>query len=371
MSNYIRLSVDPVSYDFNMQMDPLRLGIIGAGRLGSFHAAKAHENPAVELYGVYDSLKESRSSLSQKFATRNFAELEALLDEVEAVVIATPTRNHHEIGMAALRRGKHVLMEKPLAYSAEEAKELLETAERNQVILQVGHVEQFNPAWRAVDGILDLLRQGQRAIITARRSSGYTFRSTDIGVVHDLMVHDLELILSAVSSELRSIQASGFHVIGSEQLGGHEDVAQAQLSFENGTVASVFASRVDHQPSRFMTIQTASHSAQIDFATRETKIYRADDAVLAGTFAPRNMTTVDPNLAAKDFMSERFHCESVCEEAVDALSLEMEDFVHSIRAFRAPRVSGRHGLRAVEAADAIVQEILRTPAIEKQRVKAA
>jgi len=335
----------------------LRLGIIGAGRLGSFHADKAAKHAAVQLVGVADSSEVRRKELATKHGIAGFANPAELLRQVDAVVIAAPTQFHHALGKEALQAGVHVLMEKPLAVSEQEAKELVQLAESQKRVLQVGHVEQFNPAWELATPVLQAVQGGAKAIFTAERTSGYTFRSTDIGVVHDVMVHDLDLILSVVPSPIRLMEATGFHVIGSAKQGGHEDIAHAWLHFENGTVAEIRASRVDSEARRKMRIQTAHLSAEIDFASRETKITQATGAVADGQFSPMVLGDTDPTDLAKAFMSEQFSSTKTAREAVDALVLEMDDFVRAIQTGRAPQVSGSRALKVVAAADAIAKII--------------
>ncbi len=333
----------------------ISLGIIGAGRLGSFHADKAAKHSDIQLVGIVDSCEPRRKELAAKHGIADYAHAAELLSQVDAVVIAAPTQFHHILGKEALSAGVHVLMEKPLAVSEQEANELVQLAETKNRILQVGHVEQFNPAWELATPVLKAVQNGARAIITAERTSGYTFRSTDIGVVHDLMVHDLDLILSTVSSQIRSIDAVGFNVIGSAAQGGHEDIAHAWIHFENGTVAEIRASRVDSEAKRQMRVQTVSVSAEIDFAIRETKITQASDAVVEGRFSPATLGDADPTQIAKTFMTEQFSSTKTARDAVDALVLEMDDFVQSIRSGRAPQVPGSRALKAVAAADAIVK----------------
>ncbi|MCL2303826.1 MAG: Gfo/Idh/MocA family oxidoreductase [Planctomycetaceae bacterium] len=336
----------------------LKLGVIGAGRLGSFHADKAAKHSGVQFVGISDSCEERRKELAVKHGIADYASSTELLRHVDAVVIAAPTQFHHSLGKEALEAGVHVLMEKPLAVSEWEAQELVQLAGDRKRVLQVGHVEQFNPAWKLAQPVLKAVQSGVRAMITAERTSGYTFRSTDIGVVHDLMVHDLDLILSVVPSPIRLIEATGFHVIGSTMQGGHEDVAHAWIHFENGTVAQIRASRVDSEARRTMRIQTAHLSAEMDFAARETRIIRATDAVVNGEFSPTSLGGTDPTNLAKTFMSEQFPCTKTAGEAVDALVLELDDFVQAIQTERSPQVSGARALHAVATADAIVKRIL-------------
>lgn len=346
----------------------LKLGIVGTGRLGSFHAEKASKHQGVELVGITDPDKLRRNEIAQRFGVMSFEHLSELLPRVHAVVIAAPTRYHHALGIKCLNAGVHVLMEKPLAVSQREAQELVECAKNNHVLLQVGHVEQYNPAWSSAHPILQAVKRGNRSMIFAERTSGYTFRSTDIGVVHDLMIHDLDLILSVVPSPIVSINAFGFHVIGDPDQGGHEDIAWAQILFENGSVAQIHASRVDGEAKRCMKIRTAFQSARIDFATRETQIMQADESVVQGCFSPNglershgaqseNAGKFDVSKIAATFMNDHFRTVKVSQEAVDALTLELNDFIHAVQSGQVPVVSGARALRAVEVADKIVQKI--------------
>ena len=348
----------------------MNIGIIGAGRLGGFHAEKAFNNPAVKLIGVSDISRRRSSELAIKYGIIDFPRPEEMLTCVDAVVIAASTQNHYSLGMLFLSNRIHVLMEKPLAISYTQAQKLVDLAKEKKLVLQVGHVEQFNPAWSTAAPVLDAVRSGDRAIITAERTSGYTFRSTDIGVVHDLMVHDLDLVLSVVPSSIRSIDASGFNIVGNLENGGHEDIAHARIVFENGSIAEFRASRIDQQARRIMRIQTSGRSAEIDFATRTAGISIFDDEIMSGKFAPHNLSGTDSTELAKGFMQNHIQTLEIEQDSVDALSLEMNDFVQSIKSGGSPQVSGSRALQAVAAADKIVRAI-RTGVIEVQKAKAA
>ena len=217
---------------------PLRVAVIGAGRLGTFHAQKLARMDSVRLVGVVDTIESRRNRLANECGTQALSDCRTILDALDAAVIATPTRSHHELAMCALKRGIHLLVEKPLAATTSEADELVRTAKQNRVLLQVGHVERFNPAFVSV-----LPHVERPKYIEAVRAGNFTFRSMDIGVVLDLMIHDIDLVLSTVRSPLRRIQAVGISV-----LGAHEDVANARLEFRCGCVATLSASRVSYQP---------------------------------------------------------------------------------------------------------------------------
>lgn len=333
----------------------IRLGVVGAGRLGGFHADKAVAHPDIELTIIYDSNANQAASVAAKHSVKAAASLDEVFDAVDAVVIATPTVLHHELGLPFLERGKHVLMEKPMTASVREAEELLATAESSGVVFQVGHVEQFNPAWANAEPILGPIRQGEKAIIEARRTSGYTFRSVDVGAVFDLMIHDLDLILSVVSSPVVSVDSLGFRYLGNKENGAHEDAAEAHVKFENGTIATVYASRVEREAVRCMKIRTASGAAEIDFGARKFSMLQPDEAVQTGMFAPNRVDPATIPGIVGTFMPEHFVLTEQTGEAVDALSLEMADFANSILSGTPPQVSGSRAINSVRLAERILK----------------
>jgi len=216
----------------------LRLAVIGAGRLGGFHAQKAAANPDVELVAVVDPVPAARNRVAAECHTRALADYRGLVGAIDAAIVAAPTRLHHRIGMDLAGEGVHLLVEKPLCSRLAEAEELVERAEKQGVVLQVGHVERFNPAFAAAAPYLV-----EPKYIEAVRASGFTFRSTDVGVVLDLMIHDIDLVLSLVGSPVQRVEAMGVSV-----LGGHEDAANARIQFASGCVATLSASRVSRAP---------------------------------------------------------------------------------------------------------------------------
>ena len=334
----------------------LKLGIIGAGRLGAFHADKVAAHSGAELVGVADPSDVARNNLARKHNVQVFDSFEEMLPLVDAVVIASPTFLHFEIGSACLQTGKHVFMEKPMCASLSEGRKLVELAKKNGLVLQVGHVEEFNPAWAATKKSLrsDLMA-GEPILIDAVRTSGYTFRSTDIGVVFDMMIHDLDLVLSLIASNVFSVDAIGFHVIG----GPNEDVAHARIRFENGCAANLFSSRVAEKAERKMRITTATATVAVDFAARTTTCHRADETVLQGKFAPDNVLPDSVALLVPTFMKDAFTLDTETHDAVDALAAELDDFVVAIQANRSPRVSGIRALESVSVAETIVRSIFK------------
>ncbi|MDR0337467.1 MAG: Gfo/Idh/MocA family oxidoreductase [Planctomycetaceae bacterium] len=337
----------------------IKLGIIGAGRLGSFHANKASSHNAIELVGVVDPSKQARQNLAEKYHVREYAALEELLPIVDAVVIASPTSLHYELGEICLRNGLHVLMEKPMCSSWNHAQKLVEIAQQTGVVFQIGHVEEFNPAWRvAQEGFQDI-KNGHFALIDAARTSGYTFRITDVGTVFDMMIHDLDLVLSLIPSPVLWVDAIGFNILG----GIHEDIANAQIRFENGTIARFYSSRVAPNPIREMRITSMSCTTTIDFSARTVKKYQPDKQITQGLFKPEY---VAPDTAAKlapNFMQEHFLTNEMTSDTVpalaagDALAAEMDDFVESIQNNRQPSVSGQRALNAIAIAETIIESI--------------
>jgi len=326
---------------------PLRLAVIGAGRLGGFHAQKAAAREDVALIGVADPVAEQRQCVAAQCGCRAVTDYQNLIGEIDAAIVAAPTFLHRQIGLELLASGVHVLMEKPLAPTSQDAQDLVSAARANRVVLQVGHVERFNPAFTASAAHLR-----DAKYIEAVRASGFTFRSTDVGVVLDLMIHDIDLVLSVVRSPVRRVDAVGFSVIG-----GHEDVANARLEFENGTVASLAASRVSYDPVRRMSVWTNRAYSSIDFASRETSIVRPSEALLQRQFDVDSLTTEEIDHYRTHLFEEHLPCETLQSEPIDALAAELNDFVESLLTSRQPRVTGEHGAAAVELAERVLLEI--------------
>jgi predicted dehydrogenase len=325
----------------------IRLGVVGAGRLGGFHAQKLAALPDVELVGVADPAADRRNRVALQCRTRPLSHHRQLLDRVDAAVIAAPTRLHHRLGLEFLRRGIHVLMEKPLSITLAEADQLVEAARGSGAVLQVGHVERFNPALSAA---LPHLRNPK--YVEAVRASGFTFRSTDIGVVLDLMIHDLDVVLSMVRSPVRKVEALGLSV-----LGGQEDVANARLEFQCGCVATLSASRVSYEPVRRMHVWAPRAYAAIDFATRTTTLVQPSETLLGRQFNVDSLSADQVEHYKARLFEEHLPRQILQSDAVDALTLELHDFLESIRTPRAPRVTGEQARKAVAVAEQILSKI--------------
>ncbi|MDR1485867.1 MAG: Gfo/Idh/MocA family oxidoreductase [Planctomycetaceae bacterium] len=331
----------------------IKIGIIGAGRLGSFHADKIIAHTDFELVGVMDVLPSAREQLAAKYNVQSFDNPDSFLNHVDAIVIAAPTSLHYELGNLTLRRKKHLLMEKPLCNNSADAEKLVELANANNLILQVGHIEEFNPAWLpAKKNIIDLAAN-KPVIINAARTSGYTFRSTDVGTLLDMMIHDIDLVLSIVQHAAVSINAAGFNIIG----GQHEDIADARVQFENGTVANFFSSRVAAAAVREMKVIAVGGNVHIDFAQRSLTLQKISSSIKSGNFAPERITPETISKIQPSFMQEFFVTNKIENESVDALALETDDFARAIKTGNPPRVTGNRGLNAVKLAEKILKTI--------------
>ncbi len=325
-------------------MRKLRVAVVGAGRLGGFHAQKLAQMPKVALVGIVDPIANRRQSLAANCNTSAFADHRPLLGQIDAAIVAAPTQHHHAITAELLNWGIHVLVEKPLCATSAQADDLVRLAKRHGAILQVGHVERFNPAFASA-----LPVAANPKYIEAVRAGGFSFRSTDIGVVLDLMIHDLDLVLWLVRSPVRRVEALGLSI-----LGGYEDVANARIEFECGCVASFSASRVSHEPVRRMQIWSAAGYAAIDFAARKTTLVRPSDAILRRQL---DVATLALEPERDQILKSHLPEETIHHEASDALALELEDFIESILGHRTPRVPGEAGRDAVVLAERILRKI--------------
>ncbi|MEM7385143.1 MAG: Gfo/Idh/MocA family oxidoreductase, partial [Verrucomicrobiota bacterium] len=245
-------------------MGDLKIGVVGVGAIGRNHARVLSEIENAELVGVFDADAEAASAIAEAHGTEACPSLEALAEKVDAVTVATPTQTHLEVGRFFLERGKQVLVEKPLAASLDEARLLVEAAQKNGCVLQVGHIERFNPVLRELEKDLSNPR-----FIEAHRLSPFPNRSMDIGVVLDVMIHDLEIILHLVPSTIESVDAVGVSV-----LTNREDIANARLRFANGCVANITASRVSPEKLRKIRIFQENRYLSLDYQAQEGKIFR-------------------------------------------------------------------------------------------------
>jgi predicted dehydrogenase len=328
-------------------MPRLRLGVVGVGHLGKEHARILAALPEVELVGVADPNLAQAEAVAERCGTQAFADHRQLLPLVQAAVIAAPTAHHHSVARDFLNRGLALLIEKPLAFTVAQADELLALARLQGTLLQVGHIERFNPAFEEVQGL-----PLQPRYISAERCSGFSGRSTDIGVVLDLMIHDLDLVLTLVQSSVVSVQALGVAV-----LGGHEDMAQARLTFANGCLVDLCSSRVHPTGVRRMNVWGSEGYAGLDLATRHLTLIQPGELLRHGRLDSRRLDTnmlasLKNNLYGGYLQMEERNCNTS-----DQLTRELQDFVQCLRTDRAPRVDGVAGRDALAVAWQILDAV--------------
>jgi predicted dehydrogenase len=245
-------------------MNKPKVGIIGVGHMGQYHVNVAVSIPQIEVSGIYDTDSQRLKEISNKFLTKPYTNLDELIHDSDALIIAVPTKFHFEVAKRCLEAGKHILVEKPMTQTVEQAKELVDLAEKQGLILQVGHVERFNGAILEIKKIID-----NPFFIETKRLAPFNPRISDVGVVLDLMIHDLDIILNLIPSEIKSLHARGIKAFSE-----YEDVAIALIQFESGTIANLVASRATQNKIRLLTITQEKSYVVLDFATQDIDIYR-------------------------------------------------------------------------------------------------
>lgn len=330
-------------------MTPLRTAVIGTGHLGRIHAKLAAESPAIELVAVVDLNAQTRDRVAADVGTRGVADYRELLGTIEGAVVATPTVHHFQVASDLLNAGVHVLVEKPITTTVDEATRLVELAEAQGLVLQVGHVERFNPGFECVADRFDGAR-----FLQSSRTSGFTFRSIDIGVVMDLMIHDIDIVLSIVPSPVIDVSAMGLSV-----LCPHEDIAQAQLRFANGCRAHLVASRVSYAPSRSLQVYTPTGFTHVDFASRTATVVDPTPEVVSRQWGLEKLSAERTEHYREHLFEELLVKRELTPPATNAIAEELRDFAASVREARQPRVTGRAGKQALEVAEQVLQAIAR------------
>ena len=328
-------------------MSQVRFGVIGGGNLGKIHARLLGEHKHVNLVAVADPVESVRDQVSETFDTKAIEDYRDLIGHIDAAVVATPTRFHFDVASELLTHGIHTLIEKPLTDSVSTANELVSLAQRKDCVVSVGHVERFNPAFEAA-----IRHIGKPKFIQASRTSGYTFRSTDIGVVFDLMIHDIDLVNSIVGGSLVETRA-----IGLSMFGGNEDIAQARLQFSCGAVANLTASRCSYSPQRTMEIFGTDGFASIDFGASKVTLVEV----------PAFMKNRDVDFFSIDESQKQFVRESLFSRVLPKKELEIEksnailqeqaDFIEAIRNGTDVRVPAEQGAQAVAVAHSVLDSI--------------
>lgn len=328
----------------------MKVAVVGVGALGRHHARILASLPGVELVAVADPNAEQARTVAERHGCAWTTEFRDVLERVEAVSVAAPTFAHREVGAACLHAGLPVLIEKPLASNIQDARALVELAERKRLPLAVGHVERFNPAYQTLKELA-----GRPRYIRTERVSPFAFRSTDIGAVHDLMIHDLDLVLDLTGSRVARVEAFGVSI-----LGRHEDAANARLTFENGCVAELVVNRVNPFAQRTVQVWGEAGCVTADLTSRKVTRFAPSDRLLAGDSpldrAARG-TSIDQLKAT--LFGEDLVVEEPAVSGADALTAELSDFTECCRTRREPVVGGPEALAALAAADRVLSSIAR------------
>jgi predicted dehydrogenase len=322
-------------------MEKLKLGVIGTGHLGKLHIKMLKHSNNVEFIGIYDADPEHAKLAAAEYGVEVFENIEDLISKVDAVSVATTTIAHHELCKICLSAGVHVFVEKPITTTIDEAEELIKIAADKNLNFQVGHIERFNPALLSLEKyILEPM------FIQTDRLAQFNPRGTDVAVVLDLMIHDIDIILSLIKSPVKRIDANGVAVV-SDSL----DIANARLQFENGAVANVTASRISQKKMRKMRIFQRDTYLSLDFTTGVSEVYR-----LTAIDEPTSSSISFGEIGIGE-KKKRVVYEQPEVREVNALQYELQLFVDSILKGVKPIVSGEDGLRALRVAQIIIQKI--------------
>ena len=302
-------------------MDKIRMAVIGVGHLGSFHTKVYSRLDNVKLVGVCDCNLERAIEIGKRYKTASYSDYEDLFDKVDAASIAVPTSLHYNIAKDFLNHNIHVLIEKPITKTLSEADELIEIAKERKLILQVGHIERFNSAVLAIEPYLK-----KPKFVECQRLGPFHKRVKDVGVVLDLMIHDIDIVLGLIKQDVVNIEAVGLSTISD-----FEDVANVRLTFEDGTIADITASRVTKDVVRKMRIFQEDSYLSLDYVTQDTAIFRNTEGKISK--------------------------ERIKIKKKEPLKKELKSFVECVRGGKRPLVSGVEGRRALQVALAIIEKI--------------
>jgi predicted dehydrogenase len=323
------------------------VAVVGVGHLGRIHARILKSLSGFELVAVVDPVESNRLAAATEHRTLPLADHRDVIGRVDAAIVATPTRFHHAVARDLLQAGIHLFIEKPLAATADECDHLVDLARRADRVLQVGHVERFNPAWSAARPHLEGARY-----IEAVRAGVFSFRSTDIGAVLDIMIHDLDLVLDLVQCPVCRVEALGVAV-----LGRHEDAVNARLTFANGCVATLSASRLARDARRLMHVWTSAGFMELDFAARTAAWTCISDDLAGRRIDVEQMSPLEKDRLKSELFTRHLRRDELPVPSSDAITAELADFHASLTTGVEPRVPGMAGRDAVALALAILGEV--------------
>ena len=323
-------------------MEKLNVGVIGVGHLGKLHTKMFAQIPNCNLIGVFDSNLTQAKTVADEFNTTAFASIDELLEKVNSVSVAATTSAHYDVVKKCFENNIHVFVEKPITATIEQGEELVKIAKEKNLKFQVGHIERFNPGLLSLESFIS-----DPMFIQSDRLSQFNPRGTDVAVVLDLMIHDIDIILSFIKSEVKQIDANGVAVVSD-----HIDIANARIQFENGAVANVTASRISQKKMRKMRIFQKDHYISLDFVTGASEVYR-----LQPVDQPALPTSISFGEIGVGDKKKRLIYEQPETKEVNALNYELQLFVDAVISDKKIVVTGEDGLRALKVAEIIIQKI--------------
>jgi predicted dehydrogenase len=321
-------------------MTRMKVAVVGCGHLGTIHARLLAARADVELVAVVDPVGESRQRVAQAHGCRPLAEPQELVGLADAVVVAAPTFLHADVSLPLLSQGIDLLIEKPIAADRREADQIVATADRHGRIVAVGHVERFNPAWR-----MAVERCGRIVAVESARLAPFTFRSLDVGVVLDLMIHDIDLVLSLQPGTLTRVEAQGIVATG-----GHEDAVRARLVFSSGLTADLSASRIHPTLSRRVSLWGTQGMAAADFNAKTVEVVAPSPAVIRGAFDAAAVPPADRTSLKDRFFTDILPRETLAVPDANAIACEHDDFLAAVRSRRPALVPASAGAAALDIA---------------------
>ncbi|PJA98395.1 MAG: oxidoreductase [Ignavibacteriales bacterium CG_4_9_14_3_um_filter_30_11] len=330
-------------------MEKIKIGVIGTGHLGKLHTKMFSQISNCNLVGVYDINNEVSKQIAEEFRVKTFNKIEDLLEKTNAISVAAITSEHFNLVKQCLLNGKHVFVEKPITSTISEAEELVKISNEKKLNLQVGHIERFNPALLALEKYIS-----NPMFIQTDRLAQFNPRGTDVAVVLDLMIHDIDIILSLIKSKVKNVEASGVAVVSD-----NIDIANARISFENGAIANVTASRISQKKMRKMRIFQKDTYLSLDFVTGTSEVYRlitSNEKVASNSISYGEIGIGEAK--------KRVIYEQPQIKEVNALKYELELFINSINNNTKPLVSGEDGHRALRIADLILRKIEESKAVQ-------
>ena len=315
----------------------LKVGVLGAGHLGKIHLRLLQESKKYELAGFYDPSKENAKSVALEFGYTSFSSITSLIDAVDVVDIVTPTLSHFECAKLSIEKGRHIFIEKPITKTVLEAEAIKTLANQYHVKGQVGHVERFNPGFKAVKDLIS-----NPMFIESHRLAEFNPRGTDVPVVLDLMIHDIDIILSVIKSKVKKVHASGVAVISETP-----DIANARIEFENGCVANLTASRISMKNMRKTRFFQKDAYISVNFLSKESEVVRMKDV-------PENPDEFAMILQNAEGIKKQIYFETPAVENNNAILDELETFADAIKNNTSPVVTLKQGAEALRVAQMII-----------------